>query len=83
MNIKEYIKYQYNIGITELETYIMSDQLPTCSKCYCRADIIKEFFWNKYQTQLCQCNNKECKFIFLEQEDDYFNIDYWLDESRE
>ena len=83
MDRKEYIKSKYNVDITELEIYIMHDQPPTCSRCYGRADIIGEFILRKYSTQLCQCNNKECNFIFLEQEDDYFNINYWLDERRE
>jgi hypothetical protein len=83
MNIKEYTKSQYNIDITELGIYIMYDQPPNCSLCYGRADIIEEFAWRNFSTQLCQCNNKECGFIFLEQEDDYFNIDYWLEETRE
>jgi len=82
MAIKENIKSKHNIDITELEIYIMYDQPPTCSRCYGRADIVEEFMLRNHSTQLCQCNNKDCRFIFLEQEDDYFNIDYWLDETR-
>lgn len=82
MDIKEYIKSKYKVDITELEMCIMYDQPPTCTKCYARADILEELVWNNYQTQLCQCNNRDCGFIFIEQEDDYFSIDYWLDENR-
>ena len=82
MDINEYIESQHKVDITKLEIFIMYDQPPTCSKCYCRADILEDFIWNRYQTQLCQCNNKDCRFVFIEQEDDYFSIDYWMNESR-
>ena len=76
------IQTKISLQIDELEIYIMYDQPPTCSRCYSRANILEEFTYNNFETQLCQCNNKDCMFIFLEQGDDYFSIDYWLNENR-
>ena len=70
------------MNIQELPIYIMTDQPPTCPKCWSRADIIKEFIFNDLNTQLCQCNSNSCCFSFLEQEDDYFSEEYWVDTFR-
>lgn len=68
--------------MNNLEIFIMNDLPCYCSNCHSRADILEEFIWKGYPTQLCQCNNKNCRFVFIEQEDNYFTIDYWLDVSR-
>jgi len=60
----------------------MTDQPPTCTRCYSRAEILAEFIMDNFGTQLCRCNNSSCRFMFLEQEDDYFNLQYWMDENR-
>ena len=60
----------------------MTDQPPTCPKCQSRAAILKEFTMNNFNTQLCQCNMKNCGSLFLEQEDDYFSESYWADITR-
>ena len=82
MNIHENIKTRFGIDINTLEIFIINDQTAICSKCHSRTNLLNEFPYKSYITQLCQCPNKKCKFIFLEQEDDYFSINYWLDESR-
>lgn len=66
-----------------LDIYIMYDQPPTCAKCYKRVEILAEFTMDGFITQLCRCLNTNCGYLFLEQEDDYFSMDYWMDENRE
>ena len=66
-----------------IDIFIMTDQPPSCDKCWARAEILAEFIMDELGTQLCRCNNINCGYIFLEQEDDYFSIDYWCSESRD
>jgi len=66
-----------------LDIFIMTEQPTTCSKCGTKAEILAEFTMDGLQTQLCRCRNTDCQFIFIEQEDDYFSIDYWYKESRD
>lgn len=65
-----------------LEIYIMTDESPTCTRCYSRAEILVEFVMDNFGTQLCKCNNNDYGFMFLEQQDDYFNLEYWMKENH-
>ncbi|CAN5662103.1 hypothetical protein BH10BAC2_BH10BAC2_01900 [soil metagenome] len=77
------IQIKIGVQIKELEIYIMHDQQPSCPKCLSRSNILEEFIMNEFGTQLCKCNNPFCEFIFLEQEDDHFSSDYWINENRD
>lgn len=80
-NIELEIFNKHQIRLSNLDVFIMTDQPPCCSNCNKRADILEEFIWRGHLSQLCQCNNKNCSFVFVEQEDDYFNLNYWLGEN--
>ena len=82
MNIESAIFSKYGIRLNNLETFVMTDQPCYCSNCNGRTDILEELVWKGYTTHLCRCNNEDCRFVFIEQEDNYFTVNYWLEESR-
>lgn len=48
----------------------MTHQTVTCPHCGSRAEIILEFKMDDFLSQLCKCLNIECRYIFIEQEDE-------------
>ena len=53
-----------------MDIFIMTDQPITCPLCGARAEIIYEFEMDELQSQLCECPNIECRFVFIIQEDE-------------
>lgn len=47
----------------------MTDQAVTCPRCAPRAEIINEFKEDDLCAQLCKCPEKDCQYLFMEQED--------------
>ncbi len=52
-----------------IEIFLMTEQPVTCPKCGARAEIMIEFKLDYLSTQLCNCSNAQCRFVFIEQED--------------
>jgi hypothetical protein len=54
-----------------MDIFIMTDQPVTCPRCGARAEIIREFKEEDLSAQLCKCPEKDCLFLFIEQEDEF------------
>jgi hypothetical protein len=67
----------------DIPIYIMTDQPVSCPRCYRRADIIEEQLVEGVSRQLCKCSDAHCNFLFIEEQDDYFTLEYWMNEKRE
>jgi hypothetical protein len=52
-----------------MDIFIMTDQPVTCPRCGARAEIIHEFKEDDLSAQLCKCADKDCQYLFIEQED--------------
>jgi hypothetical protein len=76
-------KFQNLRSCGMLDIYIMTDQPEERAKCYSRSEILAAFKLDNLSTVLCKCFNVDCGYMFLVQEDDYFSMDYWMDENRE
>jgi hypothetical protein len=51
-----------------MDIFIMTDQAVTCPLCGARADIIREFKEDDLSSRLCQCPDKDCQYLCIEQE---------------
>jgi hypothetical protein len=51
-----------------MEIFIMTGQPVTCPACGARAEIIREFKGDNLSSQLCKCSSKDCRYLFIEQE---------------
>ena len=45
------------------------DQPVSSPLCGARAEIIREFKEGNLFSQICLCNDKDCQYLFIEQED--------------
>jgi hypothetical protein len=52
-----------------IEIFLMTEQPVTCPICGARAEIIVEVEMDKLSSQLCECSNINCRFVFIQQED--------------
>jgi len=52
-----------------IEIFLMTEQPVTCPICGARAGIMIEFEMDKLSSQLCNCSNGHCRFVFIQQED--------------
>ena len=52
-----------------IEIFLMAEQPVTCPICGARAEIMVEFELDYLSSQLCNCSNAYCRFVFIEQED--------------
>jgi hypothetical protein len=57
-----------------MDVFIMTDQPVTCPRGGARAEIIREFKVDNLSAQLCKCMNNDCRFSFIEQEDEFLEI---------
>jgi hypothetical protein len=51
-----------------MDIFIMTDQPVTCPLCETRAEIIREFKEDDLSAQLCKWPEKDCQYLFIEQE---------------
>jgi hypothetical protein len=58
-----------NLKFAIMDIFIMTDQPFTCPLCGARAEIIREFKVDDLSAQLCKCADKDCQYLFIEQED--------------
>ena len=53
-----------------MEIFIMTDQPINCPLCGIRVEIMYEFEMDALLSQLCECPNVKCRYVFIEQEDE-------------
>ena len=53
-----------------MEIFIMTAQPITCPLCGTRGEIMYEFEMHGLLSQLCECTNVKCRYVFIEQEDE-------------
>jgi hypothetical protein len=61
------------VKMKNFEIFLMSDQPTTCPICGARTEVIFETF-RKIAIQLHACMDKNCRFIFLEEDDNDFKF---------
>ncbi|HZW71597.1 MAG TPA: hypothetical protein VFF57_12030 [Hanamia sp.] len=52
-----------------MDIFIMTDQPVTCPHCGARAEINCELKEGELWAQFCKCPEKDCQYLFIEQED--------------
>ena len=64
--------------LPQLPTYItIPDHSPSCEICGCRGEIIADFQHTNYRASIYDCLSGDMIHRFIDQEDDYFSVDYW------
>lgn len=61
---------QAKLTFVTMEIFIMTDQPITCPICGTRVEVLDEFEMDGLLSQLCKCPNVECRYSFIEQEDE-------------
>jgi hypothetical protein len=57
-----------------LPIFLMNDQPTVCSICGARCEELASFMHTNARILLMQCLNRDCLFIFFEEEDEEFLI---------
>jgi hypothetical protein len=75
LSASEYTASLYpNLKFAIMDIYLMTDQPVTCPLSGARAEIIHEFKEDDLSAQLSKCPEKDCQYLFIEQEDVFLEI---------
>lgn len=68
------------MGFEDLEMFFLSDQPTTCPKCGSRTIIIFDLAHSILGTQIHECPDEECNFIFATEEEEKCIL-HWANED--